>query len=828
MYLIELGARLGGNGLGRLVARTLGVNLVEAAIRLAVGDRRPLRAGCRRPGRRAGMVYALHAPHRGVLAAIRGVEAARRIPEVHSVELHATVGSAVLPYDQAANKLGYLTLAGESPAQLRSALTRALAILRFDTPGSRTMRQPAGAAMSEPTRRPARFLVLAALTLVAAAWALLALPQEREIGSVWVLLAKLIPFVLATEAVAAFDPAWARRLPLAKLAIPAAFLVYFCFFTPKIFFNVGDDTFDEVYNLMLTLTPFLILALVLAYRLAGGGAGTVRRLSYAMLLLMLSGLEDLAYILVNPHTDPEWQQIPEVWTWAHHMTVFVGQPLTRNQAFAFIAVHVVLALLVLFLPAAAISRPLGLAWPAAVAAGGRRPPRRRGMRLAGRDLTWPAATTAAGPGPGAPAVGRSHRAGPAAVAAGGAGGMAGRHQPLQRRPARGLGLGRVRRLRVGDRQDHGVDLADLLRVEKAALKLLPRARAARPVLVAGFLVLGCLVGLPFLIWAAAAALWGRPGVDALSSRSCRSRSCSGSTSSWSAWRGRSTGHGPTSVSSSPWPRRCCCSPAWPCSWGCRRWGWCSASWRSWSPSTWRCCGPSRSSPASPSWPGGGGLLPGLARTMTLIGAYDLAVAASPSLVFVVIGAHQAGSVTAGRLWLVTLVVGAGLQWVRLPAAGVPAAGLDGSRSRWRAGRPGPGPPAGPVRRRRGGRWLVVVGVAALLGGGLGTVLRDWPLPLVAALVLLPRLPALDPGRRRDLAARERRPGVAAPGRGRSGRRAGRGRPAQRAPDSLAGRIRGDPRHRQASKPSRWRRCSSGSAKADHRHIGPRPGSRSAA
>jgi hypothetical protein len=200
--------------------------------------------------------------------------------------------------------------------------------------------------------------VLAALALAAAAWTWLALPHERELRSLWVLLAKLVPFVLATEAAAALDPAWARRLPLAKLAIPAAFLVYFCFFTPKIFFNSGDDTFDELYNLMLTLTPFLILALVLAYRLAGGGAGTVRRLAYAMLLLMLSGLEDLAYILVNPHTDPAWQEIPEVWTWAHHMTVFVGQPLTRNQAFAFIAVHVVAALLVLFLPAAAVRRPL--------------------------------------------------------------------------------------------------------------------------------------------------------------------------------------------------------------------------------------------------------------------------------------------------------------------------------------------------------------------------------------------------------------------------------------------------------------------------------------
>jgi hypothetical protein len=40
---------------------------------------------------------------------------------------------------------------------------------------------------------------------------------------------------------------------------------------------------------VLTLTPFLILALVLAYRLGGGSPGMVRRLGYAMILLQLSG-----------------------------------------------------------------------------------------------------------------------------------------------------------------------------------------------------------------------------------------------------------------------------------------------------------------------------------------------------------------------------------------------------------------------------------------------------------------------------------------------------------------------------------------------------------
>jgi biotin carboxylase len=130
-YLVELGARLGGNGLGRLVARTLGVNLVAPAIRLAVGERVRLRRP-RRPRHRAGMVYALHAPQHGTLTAVEGAAAVRRIPEVLDLELHAAVGATVHPYDQAAHKLGYLTLVADSPAQLRAALGRALATLRFD------------------------------------------------------------------------------------------------------------------------------------------------------------------------------------------------------------------------------------------------------------------------------------------------------------------------------------------------------------------------------------------------------------------------------------------------------------------------------------------------------------------------------------------------------------------------------------------------------------------------------------------------------------------------------------------------------------------------
>lgn len=188
------------------------------------------------------------------------------------------------------------------------------------------------------------FIILTVAAFAAAAGVYFGFPHEKEIPNIWVFLAKLVPFVLAVEAIAAADlPARVRR-GIALAAIPICFLVYFTYFVPKIFFGEG------VYYLVLMLTPFLILAFVLAWRLGGGSGGMARRLGYACILLQLSGLEDLAYLTINPHTDPKWTPIPEVWSWADHMTVRVGHELSKNEAFVFIGVHVVLAVLVLTLP----------------------------------------------------------------------------------------------------------------------------------------------------------------------------------------------------------------------------------------------------------------------------------------------------------------------------------------------------------------------------------------------------------------------------------------------------------------------------------------------
>jgi hypothetical protein len=205
-------------------------------------------------------------------------------------------------------------------------------------------------------RKHVAFSGLSAATLVSAVavWSLF--PHQQQLSSVWVLFAKLVPVVFATEAIAVLDVDLVRRRNLAMVAMPVVFVVFVCYFAPRIFFLSSFGTFDQLYFLVITMLPYTVLALVLCYRMGGGSSSHSRRLSYGMLLLMLSGLEDLAFLKVNHHSDPRFTSIPEHWTWASHINVFFGGPVSKHQAYVFIAIHITLALTVLFLPARAFRR----------------------------------------------------------------------------------------------------------------------------------------------------------------------------------------------------------------------------------------------------------------------------------------------------------------------------------------------------------------------------------------------------------------------------------------------------------------------------------------
>ncbi|MET8001018.1 hypothetical protein [Nonomuraea glycinis] len=194
-------------------------------------------------------------------------------------------------------------------------------------------------------------LPLGALAVALAALVRFVIPYEREISSVWMLLVKVTPQLAALACVAWLDVAWARRLRLHLVALPAIFLGFLCYFVPATFMTAldmvdGTAEFEDLYLHVVVFVPFIMIALALAYRVGGGSREGVLRVGAAMTILQLSGLEDLVAVMLNSRLDG----IPEVWDWAHHITVRLGHVATRNEAYAFIAVHVVLAVLALAVP----------------------------------------------------------------------------------------------------------------------------------------------------------------------------------------------------------------------------------------------------------------------------------------------------------------------------------------------------------------------------------------------------------------------------------------------------------------------------------------------
>ena len=198
--------------------------------------------------------------------------------------------------------------------------------------------------MSASTSALRRVLVLGGLALASAAYVELALPKQQAMSNAWVLVAHLIPFVFGTETIAALRPEWFAGRRWHELVQVAGFAAVFCYFVPRMFDRELAGDFDHFYYLMLTLVPFLILVFALQSRLGGAPAATIRRASYACLLIMLSGSEDAMFWILRH------KPIPRHWTWASHINVVIGRVATRNEAFAFIAVHLILAGLVVFLP----------------------------------------------------------------------------------------------------------------------------------------------------------------------------------------------------------------------------------------------------------------------------------------------------------------------------------------------------------------------------------------------------------------------------------------------------------------------------------------------
>jgi len=127
IVLIEIAARSIGGLCGRVLRHGLGMSLEELVLRHALGLSVPVH----RSGAAAGVMM-IPIPARGILAAVTGVEAARRIAGIGDVVISVTTGELLVPPPEGGAYLGFIFARGQTAAEAETALRLAHAELQFD------------------------------------------------------------------------------------------------------------------------------------------------------------------------------------------------------------------------------------------------------------------------------------------------------------------------------------------------------------------------------------------------------------------------------------------------------------------------------------------------------------------------------------------------------------------------------------------------------------------------------------------------------------------------------------------------------------------------
>lgn len=146
LYLIEVGARMGGNGIAEVVEHCHGVDLMAATMSLAVGDAPVVDPT---PGTPA-LVHILASDRAGVLAEIEGLAEVKAMPEVKDLHLFVTPGSLVRPYEQAGYKLGYVVISAESRTALWAVENAVRGTLKFRLDAANPSQETADLAVPQP------------------------------------------------------------------------------------------------------------------------------------------------------------------------------------------------------------------------------------------------------------------------------------------------------------------------------------------------------------------------------------------------------------------------------------------------------------------------------------------------------------------------------------------------------------------------------------------------------------------------------------------------------------------------------------------------------
>ena len=111
--VIEVAARCGGGFIASdLVPLSTGIDLPRACLQVALGDKPDVR-----PSRCRGAAVRFLEPKPGTVTAVSGVESAKALPGVTTVELGLSVGDRVHPFRDARDRIGHVIAEGKNAAE---------------------------------------------------------------------------------------------------------------------------------------------------------------------------------------------------------------------------------------------------------------------------------------------------------------------------------------------------------------------------------------------------------------------------------------------------------------------------------------------------------------------------------------------------------------------------------------------------------------------------------------------------------------------------------------------------------------------------------------
>lgn len=183
---------------------------------------------------------------------------------------------------------------------------------------------------------------------------LFVLPPDRVINGFTEFLFKITPFVTAVFAIALFP----KKGNWVGLLLVLGFIFYMGYIDSAFFIQLGNlldaavaDTYQEqfpaFYTFHIFVNSFTVLLAIFAYRLGGANAARVIKVGLSGILVMISGLNDLATWVIYPWPNGER---PFVFYWASHVAIFIGRDPTLYHMLAFLAVHLLLIGLLFWLP----------------------------------------------------------------------------------------------------------------------------------------------------------------------------------------------------------------------------------------------------------------------------------------------------------------------------------------------------------------------------------------------------------------------------------------------------------------------------------------------